>query len=108
MQFTISSACLVLNEQKEMLLKKDPIRGWEIPGGLVEANETFKEAAVREVYEETGIEIVIGSFCGISQEVNKGACHMWWLGQAVGGQLTTSAESEAVGFFPLSTSSNVN
>lgn len=48
MKYQMTSACLVLNEQKEILLKKEPKRGWELPGGMVELNETFKEAAIRE------------------------------------------------------------
>ncbi len=28
--------------------------GWEIPGGHIEKNETWQEAAKREMYEETG------------------------------------------------------
>lgn len=40
---------------------KEPMRGsWSIPGGSHELGETVREAAVREVREETGIEIELG------------------------------------------------
>ena len=33
---------------------------WVMPGGGLEANETFSEAAIREVEEETGLHIELG------------------------------------------------
>lgn len=36
------------------LLTKHSVRGLEFPGGKVEPGESLKEAAMREVYEETG------------------------------------------------------
>ncbi|KYD22268.1 MAG: nucleoside triphosphatase YtkD [Caldibacillus debilis] len=36
------------------LLTDHKKRGWEFPGGKIEAGEDAKDAAVREVYEETG------------------------------------------------------
>jgi 8-oxo-dGTP diphosphatase len=33
---------------------------WSIPGGVVEAYETYEQGAVREVLEEVGIDIEIG------------------------------------------------
>ena len=50
------SALVVLNDANEILIE---IRGddgnQDIPGGGLELNETFEEAAVRELQEETGI-----------------------------------------------------
>ncbi|MGG0656618.1 RNA deprotection pyrophosphohydrolase [Rummeliibacillus pycnus] len=41
----------------EWLLTEHPERGFEFPGGKVEEGETLEEAAVREVFEETGARI---------------------------------------------------
>ncbi|WHX99686.1 RNA deprotection pyrophosphohydrolase [Neobacillus sp. DY30] len=41
----------------DWLLTKHSVRGLEFPGGKVESGESLKEAAIREVYEETGATI---------------------------------------------------
>ncbi len=52
---------IVINEKKEILLIKRALqllRGgkYALPGGFLDRDETTKEAAVRELMEETGIE----------------------------------------------------
>ena len=34
---------------------REPSKQWKLPGGLLDAGETFAEAAVRETFEETGV-----------------------------------------------------
>ena len=97
----VTAGAIVLNDQKEILLIKGPRRGWEPPGGRVEVGESIREAAIRETKEESGIDIEIINFCGIFQDVRNSVCSTLFVGKAIGGVPTTSAESLEVGFFPL-------
>lgn len=99
MSFRITSGAVIINYENKILLKKDPKRGWELPGGMVENSESIMEAVIREVKEETGIDIEIKSFCGVTQEVSSNLCNMWWLGAPIGGEFELNTESLEIGYF---------
>ncbi|WP_116114380.1 (deoxy)nucleoside triphosphate pyrophosphohydrolase [Austwickia chelonae] len=48
---------------------------WELPGGKVEAGESWTEAAQREIREELGVDIRLGDFLP-----GPGLGHLWRLG----------------------------
>ena len=60
---TISAAGLV-KRGDEVLLIKNPRRGWEFPGGMVEQGESVIEALKREIMEETGVQVKVTAFVG--------------------------------------------
>lgn len=57
----MGAGCLLFNEQGQVLLVKPNYKpGWEIPGGIVELDESPRECCQREVKEEIGLQRVIG------------------------------------------------
>ena len=45
---------------------------WSVPGGHVEMGETLHEAIVREVAEETGLEVVVDRYVGWVERMGDG------------------------------------
>ena len=54
----MGAGVLLFNRKNELLIVK-PIykKGWSIPGGTIDANESPKECATRETREEIGIKL---------------------------------------------------
>ena len=92
----VSVAGLVCNDKEEILLINNPQRGWEYPGGMVEPGETFQEALIREIKEESGVDIEIVGFVGICKNVEKDIVNIDFVCKYVSGELTTSDESTEV------------
>ncbi len=55
----IAGAGIVLVE------RRFPPPGWAIPGGFIEVGETAETAAVRELREETGLEVTLVELLGV-------------------------------------------
>lgn len=67
----ISTGVAVLKDGKVLVVRRvaydDTLAGeWELPGGGVDSGETIEQGAVRELHEETGLEVdkILGTFEG--------------------------------------------
>lgn len=61
--------CMIYDEHKILLQDrvKEDWKGYTFPGGHVEKGESFVEATIREMKEETGLSIKNLQLCGIKQ-----------------------------------------
>lgn len=76
---------------------------WSVPGGRVEPGESDAEAVVREVREETGLEVRAGTLLGAVVREGPGATYDIYDYTAVvtGGDLAAGDDAAAAAWYPL-------
>ncbi|HUE88483.1 MAG TPA: NUDIX hydrolase [Vicinamibacterales bacterium] len=65
---------VIVKDGKALIVKRanDPYKGqWSIPGGRVELGETLTDAVRREMREETGLEVRVGSVIEVFERVER-------------------------------------
>lgn len=66
------AAYAVVERRGRLLLthwRRGHMHGWTLPGGGLESGEDPRDAVVREVFEETGLEARVGKLLGIDSRV---------------------------------------
>ena len=103
---------IIQNDDGQILLEKRSDCGlWGLPGGRIEPGESIATAALREVKEETGLDIKIIRLLGVYSGPHDRIVtypdnvvqlvDVILLATAISGVLTCSSESEALEFFRL-------
>ena len=59
------AGAVIVREGKILFQRRTDNGRWGLIGGLLEMNETYEQAALREIREETGLEVELDSFLGI-------------------------------------------
>lgn len=99
---------VVIEKDGKVLFQRRADNGkWGLIGGLVEMNETYAQAAVREAREETGLEVKLTSFLGIFHNhdmvwANGDAAHVisaMYTAEIVSGEPRIDGESFELRFF---------
>lgn len=62
----VAAAGVVENDQGEILLVKTHNGGWVFPGGQVEVGENIIDAVIREIKEESGINVTVEKLFAVS------------------------------------------
>ena len=101
---SIGATAVIVQDNKVLLVKREDFEVWALPGGGVDEGESLAETAVREAYEETGLEVEITHLIGLYSEI--GGWSDWHLAsfaaEIVGGSLKPQVgEVLDLQFFPL-------
>src|SRR3984893_14390661 len=106
-----SVTAIVTNDRGELLLvHKTDNDLWALPGGGMDVGESIEQATVREVKEETGLDVVPTGIVGIYTNPNHVMAYddgevrqqfsVCFTTKLLGGKISTSSETKEVQFVP--------
>ena len=107
MTFPITFSLVIARSEAGYLLVRNRARNvWELPGGFIDAGESPRLCAARELEEESGQSVVCLRWCAVleiarpSTGTSYGALYCGDI--AASARFTSNAEIESVGFWPES------
>jgi 8-oxo-dGTP diphosphatase len=94
---SVSVSGVVRDSGGRVLLVKRADNGrWEIPGGVMGLDEGIHQALLREINEETGLNVQPGRLTGVYKNMSLGIVALVFECTPTGGQLGTSDETAEV------------
>ncbi|WP_328377407.1 NUDIX domain-containing protein [Streptomyces sp. NBC_00440] len=94
---SVSVAGVVVREDGRLLAIRRADNGtWELPGGVLELDESPEAGVAREVLEETGIHVEVDELTGVYKNTIRGIVALVFRCKPSGGYERTSDESTAV------------
>jgi 8-oxo-dGTP diphosphatase len=82
--------------------RSDP-PGWCIPCGNIEWDEDIRDAGIRELKEETGLDVTLGRVLAVHSNFHDPEAHsvgVWFAGTVIGGAECPGDDVQELGWFP--------
>lgn len=94
---SVSVAGIVINDDGRVLVIRRADNGhWEPPGGVLEVGESFEQGVVREVAEETGVQVSVDRLTGVYKNMSRAVVALVFRCTPLTGQPCASTEATAV------------
>lgn len=91
----VGAFAIIRDADGRVLISRRSDSGWfNLPGGGVEPYESAVEGVIREVREETGLEVTIGRLVGLYAKPQKHEIVLTFAAQVTGGTLQPSDEAD--------------
>ena len=98
----VAAAVLVTIDGELVLVRRgnEPALGrWSFPSGYVDRGESVEDGAVREVREETGLDVTLTGLVGLYSKTGSPVVLAVYTANAVGGRLQAGHDATEVGLF---------
>jgi ADP-ribose pyrophosphatase YjhB (NUDIX family) len=100
--FTIGAFAIIFDDAGHVLLcHRRDMDLWTLPGGGMESGELPTDAAIREVKEETGLDVTIRRLVGVYGKPDRDDLVFAFVCEVTGGQLSETDESDTCRYFAL-------
>ncbi len=100
----VAAVVLVSMESKLVMVRRgmEPAIGrWAFPSGYVDRGEAVEDAAVREVKEETGLDVRLIGFVGLYSRTGNTVVLAAYSAEATGGRLQAGGDASETALFDL-------
>ena len=95
-QFAVTALAFIARGDSILLVRQGyGKRYWSLPGGSMEPGESVDQAAVREVKEETGLDVRLTRLVGIYSKPAEDALAVCFEGEVIGGAFAEATDKVA-------------
>jgi len=104
-QYKVSAGVRIQKDGRLLLVQRglEPWKGcWYMPAGFIEIDEELEQAAVREAFEETGLQVKTLGLAGVytyDDDPRGNGIVFLYDAEILGGRMQVSHETEQIGFF---------